>query len=110
MINILTFLLDLEISLNIFLMSSPIAAIPAPEGYIVNFDNPARYEDITGYWAFGVGTVLSFSFLCMRIYTKVVVSRSFAAEDGESFIPYCNIVGFANSSSKCSLFDFGLGE
>ncbi|CCD42306.1 hypothetical protein BofuT4_P014340.1 [Botrytis cinerea T4] len=62
-------------------MSSPIAAIPAPEGYIVNFDNPARYEDITGYWAFGVGTVLSFSFLCMRIYTKVVVSRSFAAED-----------------------------
>ncbi|TGO90916.1 hypothetical protein BPOR_0046g00050 [Botrytis porri] len=62
-------------------MSSPIAALPAPEGYIVNFDNPARYEDITGYWVFGVGTMLSFSFLCMRIYTKAVVSRSFAAED-----------------------------
>ncbi|TGO39252.1 hypothetical protein BHYA_0057g00190 [Botrytis hyacinthi] len=62
-------------------MSSPMASLPAPEGYIVNFDNPARYENITGYWVFGIGIILSFSFLCMRIYTKAVVSRSFAAED-----------------------------
>lgn len=76
----------------------------------MDFDNPARYENITGYWVFGVGIILSFLFLCMRIYTKAVVSRSFAAEDGKFLISYCHIGGFANSSSEYSLSDFGLGE
>ncbi|TGO65388.1 hypothetical protein BOTNAR_0078g00140 [Botryotinia narcissicola] len=81
-------------------MSSPIASLPAPEGYIVNFDNPARYENITGYWVFGVGIILSFSFLCMRIYTKAVVSRSFAAED------VCLILAWLAGLSVQALFVF----
>ncbi|THV54676.1 hypothetical protein BGAL_0022g00320 [Botrytis galanthina] len=81
-------------------MSSPIALLPAPEGYIVDFDNPARYENITGYWVFGVGIILSFLFLCMRIYTKAVVSRSFAAED------VCLILAWLAGLSVQALFIF----
>ncbi|RAL63088.1 hypothetical protein DID88_004172 [Monilinia fructigena] len=62
-------------------MASQIAAIPAPEGYAVNFDNPARYGEVAGYWVHGVGMVLSFLFLTMRTYTKVFVARNFAVED-----------------------------
>ncbi|KAF7878820.1 hypothetical protein EAF04_000023 [Stromatinia cepivora] len=62
-------------------MSSLVAAVSAPPGYIVDFANPARKGDIMGYWVFGVGMVLSVLFLCIRIYTKVVVARNFATED-----------------------------
>lgn len=74
--------MNLDVVVDLFLMSS-LAAIPAPEGYIVNFADPARKGDVTGYWAFGVGIVLSFSFLCMRVYTKLFVARDFAVEDGK---------------------------
>jgi hypothetical protein len=63
--------------------ATPIAAIPAPAGYVVDFANPQRHGDVAGYWVFGVGLVLSFAFLAMRVYTKVVVARSFAVEDCE---------------------------
>ncbi|CAD6441404.1 d6f0f2a0-5329-43f3-8f1a-50973ad2991a [Sclerotinia trifoliorum] len=62
-------------------MPSLVAAASAPAGYVVDFANPARKGDLSGYWVFGVGMVLSFSFLCMRVYTKVVVARNFAIED-----------------------------
>ncbi|PQE31434.1 integral membrane protein [Rutstroemia sp. NJR-2017a WRK4] len=61
--------------------TSLIAAVPAPTGYVVDFANPQRHGDVAGYWVFGVGLVLSFSFLAMRVYTKVFVARSFAIED-----------------------------
>ncbi|KAB8302017.1 hypothetical protein EYC80_005470 [Monilinia laxa] len=32
-------------------MASQIAAIPAPEGYVVNFDDPARYGELAGNFA-----------------------------------------------------------
>jgi hypothetical protein len=60
-----------------------IAAVPAPAGYVVDFANPQRHGDVAGYWVFSVGLVLSFSFLAMRVYTKVFVARSFAIEDCE---------------------------
>ncbi|ESZ98877.1 hypothetical protein SBOR_0735 [Sclerotinia borealis F-4128] len=62
-------------------MASQMVAIPAPEGYIVNFDDPVRMGDTAGYWVFGVGIMLSFSFLCMRTYTKVLFAKNFAVED-----------------------------
>ncbi|KAM3088643.1 hypothetical protein ACMFMG_000279 [Clarireedia jacksonii] len=58
-----------------------IAAMPAPEGYVVDFANPQRHGDVAGYWVFGVGLVLSFAFLAMRVYTKIFVARSFVTED-----------------------------
>lgn len=67
-------------------MSSHIAPIPAPEGYVANFEDPEKMGDVVGYWVFGVGMVLSFSFLCMRTYTKIFVARNFAIEDGKLYI------------------------
>lgn len=60
-----------------------VAALPAPSGYHVNFDDPARKGDVTGYWVFAIGIVVAFLFLLMRLYTKVFISGSFVIDDGE---------------------------
>ncbi|QSZ35381.1 hypothetical protein DSL72_008251 [Monilinia vaccinii-corymbosi] len=62
-------------------MITQLVAMPAPEGYVVDYDNPMIHGNVAGYWVFGVGMVLSFSFLCMRTYTKLCVARNFAVED-----------------------------
>ncbi|KAF2803590.1 uncharacterized protein BDZ99DRAFT_427008, partial [Mytilinidion resinicola] len=67
----------------------PPALIPAPTGYVVNFDHPQRKGEVAGYWVFGVGMVLSFSFLSMRIYTKTVLARMFGLEDACLCIAWC---------------------
>lgn len=63
--------------------STIVAALQAPPGYHVNFDDPMRKGDVQGYWVFAIGIVVSFLFLLMRLYTKIVVSRSFVIDDGE---------------------------
>lgn len=88
-------------------MASQMVAIPAPEGYIVNFDDPVRMGDTAGYWVFGVGIMLSFSFLCMRTYTKVLFAKNFAVEDSELCCVCCGTsVDVANLCSP----DGSLGE
>lgn len=58
-----------------------VAALPPPSGYHVNFDDPARKGDVTGYWVFAIGIVTAFLFLLMRLYTKVFISGSFVLDD-----------------------------
>ena len=58
-----------------------VALIPAPPGYVVDFDNPTRRGVPAGYWITGIGLVISTLFFAMRTYTKARIVRDFRAED-----------------------------
>ncbi|MCJ1362842.1 hypothetical protein MMC16_001948 [Acarospora aff. strigata] len=58
-----------------------VAIMAAPKGYVLDFENPQRKGDTVGYWVAGVGMVLSFFFLCMRVYIKGWVKRKFDLAD-----------------------------
>jgi len=58
-----------------------LTVLPAPAGYVVDFENPIRNGDVAGYWVTGVGLILSSSFLAMRMYTKLVITKNFALDD-----------------------------
>jgi hypothetical protein len=65
------------------LTNGVITAIPAPEGYVVNFENPQRTGNIAAYAVCAVGMVLAFLFMAQRLYVKVIVRRSFGFDDGK---------------------------
>jgi hypothetical protein len=63
-------------------MDSPL--FPAPEGYVVDMENPQRMGVALNFWVGGVGMFLAATFLGIRIYTKTFLARNFAADDGTS--------------------------
>lgn len=64
-------------------------AIPPPENYKVDFDNPQRNTVPAAYWLFGVGNVFALLFMLQRVYVRAMVQKLVRVEDG-----------------KCSLFYF----
>ncbi|KAK5101415.1 hypothetical protein LTS08_005022 [Lithohypha guttulata] len=62
--------------------------LPPPEGYIVDFDSPARNGNIAGYWITGIGIVLSTSVLAIRMYTKVFIIKDFSLDDATLLASY----------------------
>ena len=83
-----------------------VAIMAAPKGYVLDFENPQRKGDTVGYWVAGVGMVLSFFFLCMRVYIKGWVKRKFDLADGASFI--CG--GITSWLTIISLLRPGMGK
>ena len=59
-----------------------LTVLPAPEGYEVNFENPPQVGAIPGYFVTGFGIALAASFLTMRLYTRLAITRNFGFEDG----------------------------
>ncbi|KAL2883226.1 hypothetical protein SGCOL_001417 [Colletotrichum sp. CLE4] len=47
-----------------------ITALPPPEGYVVNFDDPHRQAVPEAYYVAGFGTLLSILLMAQRLYTK----------------------------------------
>jgi hypothetical protein len=70
--------------------------IPAPEGYIVDFDNPQVQFMAKSYTVAAVEMTLAFLFLLQRLYTKIVIVKKFQLEDGESlcksYIGSCSVL------------------
>ncbi|KAJ4263056.1 hypothetical protein NW762_006669 [Fusarium torreyae] len=58
-------------------------AIPPPEGYKVDFDNPQRNSVTEAYWLYGVGNVLTILFIIQRIYVKCWIQKNIRIEDGD---------------------------
>lgn len=56
-------------------------AIPPPEGYLVDFDNPQRRSVIAVYCVAGIGMFFATIFMLQRIYVKLVVHRSLWIDD-----------------------------
>jgi hypothetical protein len=67
-----------------FVTNGVITVLPAPEGYVVNFDDPRRNGDIATYWIFGVGFFLATLFLVQRLYVKIFLRRNLGLDDGTS--------------------------
>ncbi|KAG7418086.1 Satratoxin biosynthesis SC1 cluster protein 4 [Fusarium oxysporum f. sp. rapae] len=56
-------------------------AIPPPEGYKVDFDNPQRNSVTEAYWLYGVGNFLTVLFIAQRIYVFSVVLQTLILRD-----------------------------
>ncbi|KAI8193464.1 hypothetical protein KHU50_012521 [Colletotrichum sp. SAR 10_65] len=61
--------------------SGVITALPAPEGYIVDFENPQRRDVVETYVVVGIGMFLALLFLLQRLYVKVVIRKKFGLDD-----------------------------
>lgn len=61
-----------------------LTALPAPPGYVVDFDNPARNADTAAYWVVGVGNFLTILFIGQRFYVNAFVKRNLRLDDGTS--------------------------
>jgi hypothetical protein len=75
--------------------------IPAPEGYLVDFDNPQVQFMAKSYTVAAVEMTLAFLFLLQRLYTKIVIVKKFQLEDGKSLckrqMGSCSVL----TSSRC---------
>ncbi|CAG7555849.1 unnamed protein product [Fusarium equiseti] len=63
-------------------------AIPPPDDYKVNFENPQRNSVTEAYWLYGVGNFLSLAFILQRVYVKGFLQRTFRVDDACLGIAY----------------------
>lgn len=56
--------------------------IPPPEGYVVDFANPARRLTTETYTVFIVENIIAIIFLGQRLYTKIRLMKQFQIDDG----------------------------
>lgn len=64
-----------------------VTVLPAPEGYVVDFDNPQRAGVPEAYWVAGVGTFFSVLFMGQRLYTKIFLATGLKLDDGMLYSP-----------------------
>lgn len=84
--------------------------LPAPDGYVVDFENPQQQFHVTLYSVVGVGNLLALLFMSQRIYTKLALSRGLQLEDGMFPLTSARgklrdliVTGFLIASWICSL-------
>ncbi|KAF4120275.1 hypothetical protein GMORB2_3076 [Geosmithia morbida] len=63
-------------------------AIPPPEGYVVDFEHPARNSVPAAYWLFGVGNFLMLIFMLQRVYVRAVIQKTVKLEDAFLGVAY----------------------
>ncbi|KAM5347352.1 hypothetical protein ACJ41O_010357 [Fusarium nematophilum] len=61
-------------------------ALPPPEGYEVDFDNPQRNSEMAAYWLFGVGNFLALLFMAQRVYVRAAIQKTVKIEDGIAYV------------------------
>jgi hypothetical protein len=57
-------------------------AIPPPDGYVVDFDNPQRNGVPAAYWMFGIGNFLMLLSVLQRVYVRIRIHKTVKIEDG----------------------------
>lgn len=63
------------------LTNGVITPLPAPAGYIVNFEDPQRQGLLEAYLVIGIGSFLTLLFVLQRVYTKLKIVHNFNVED-----------------------------
>jgi hypothetical protein len=63
-------------------INGTITLIPPPAGYVVDFENPQLHYVTQSYIVAAVEMTLCLLFLIQRLYTKIVLMKSFQLEDG----------------------------
>ena len=57
--------------------------LEAPKDYVINFEDPRIQYMVESYTVAAVEMTLAFLFLVQRLYTKIVLMKSFQLEDGK---------------------------
>lgn len=65
------------------IVNGVLVAIPPPEGYVVDFDNPQRNSVLTTYVVATVGMALAAAFVGQRLYVKAFIRNKLGIDDGE---------------------------
>lgn len=63
-------------------INGTIVAIPPPEGYVVDFDNPERNSVAATYAVSSIGIIAAFLFLLQRLYVKAFIRNKLGIDDG----------------------------
>lgn len=58
-----------------------IVAAEAPEGWVVDLENPVRTSVLEHYCIFGVMGSFALIALCQRFYTKIFLSKGLGVDD-----------------------------
>ncbi|KAF6806675.1 integral membrane protein [Colletotrichum sojae] len=63
------------------IVNGVLTVLPAPEGYVVNFDNPQRRAVPEAFYVSGFGTFLSLLLMGQRLYTKAFLIGRLQLDD-----------------------------
>ncbi|KAM0323242.1 hypothetical protein ACHAQA_008833 [Verticillium albo-atrum] len=66
--------------------------VPAPPGYVVDFDNPQRQYVMEHYLIFGILGPLAFIALVQRFYTKMFLAKGLQIDDAFMFLAWVSSV------------------
>ncbi|KAF1979374.1 hypothetical protein BU23DRAFT_563564 [Bimuria novae-zelandiae CBS 107.79] len=69
------------------------AIMPAPEGYVVDFDNPQVQYIVETYAIAAVEMTSALLFLIQRLYTKIALMKSFQLEDALVIVAWVFCLG-----------------
>jgi hypothetical protein len=72
---------------------------PAPEGWVVDLENPTRTAVMEHYLIFGIMGGFAFIALCQRYYTKIFLSQGLKIDDCE----YLPSLRMRNSSTDIAV-------
>ncbi|KAJ1328868.1 hypothetical protein MN608_05597 [Microdochium nivale] len=71
-----------------FFVGSVQVALPPPEGYVVDFNNPQRNLAIDAYWHFAIGNAFALLAIAQRIYVRLCIQRKVFLEDAFLGVAY----------------------
>lgn len=78
-------------------MSDVTGVIPAPAGYVVDFENPQRRGDVATFWCFGLLVPVAMLFTAQRVYVKLGLGIGWAADDCMFAFPFLTVLGVDDS-------------
>ncbi|KAF4972287.1 hypothetical protein FSARC_1123 [Fusarium sarcochroum] len=81
--------------------------LPAPEGYVVDLENPTRQGVPEAYYVAGFGMALSFLFFMQRLYVKIFLAGGLQLDDALLIFSY--ILAVATIALCLHMFATGAG-
>lgn len=60
-----------------------VTLLPAPDGYLVDFDHPQRRDVVATCLVMGIGMLLAFLFVLQRFYVDICIRRRFGVDNSE---------------------------
>ncbi|KAH7028949.1 uncharacterized protein B0I36DRAFT_244366 [Microdochium trichocladiopsis] len=71
-----------------FFVNGVPVAMPPPEGYIVDFDNPQRNSVTAAYCLYGIGNALALLMMGQRVYFRAAIQKTVYLEDAFLGVAY----------------------
>ncbi|KAI1490279.1 hypothetical protein F5X96DRAFT_694779 [Biscogniauxia mediterranea] len=85
-----------------------VTALPPPDGYIVDFENPQRQFVDALSWTSGAISIVTLLFVCQRLYVSFAVEKRVSLDDGKrTHHLLCIFFSKANNTSRFSIHRVG---